>query len=1026
MKIKIFKPHASIKGTIARAFAIPGFFLTAMFVVVVVFGSLYAQYLEQIYLILLIVLGIVFMIFFILSAIFTAQILYRVFHDDLYAVTKDNMKALTDNNENLRSYQNKISIDEFDELNEEVDNLSTRFSNGYLLATVPDYSKTKLEYISRGIPLVTFASFKKEMYNIVFLSQSYKNVLIDADFNNKSTSITVEQETYLLKCFERAFKDYTGRLYIYNKNSKSFMIYLPVVDSFSRIKEQLYFILRECSTSVKESRGTMYIPLKFNVVSYPFSEVDEMLNDLSYAKRQGKLINFYLPNRLRTNFENRKLLLTNSMNINIMNRITSPLKDLTYSYEHEDKQINDIQNAFNSISSFLDLDESGIVLFDDIEQKYHYYVRSNTDNPLDFITESRNIVEILDENVDVDDSYFFSKRSHANNAIARYLDIIGVSSGYFYLLKYEGKFLGFVYFVKKKDDFIIDTYIQESLLMNCVRLEHYFIEMKYINDLDAYKAETEHIISISDYSVYKVDDYYHLTYFSKDLKRRYPHLENGKACFNAFYGLDKACANCPLKANKKKIVTYKNNDYQISLSLNDRKSHIKTMLMEKISGDDENKRDLYDQDLLINSFISLRKNLAISYEISGRGYLLLLSLDSLDEIMKSVGSEGTLYVLRRFIRELKNIIGSDEVYYYNSNTLAVMCHGKGHVDILNLCEKIYDASKQNYLDNSENSSNSSLNITYLPLGWPRGYATSDDFLRHVSDYYNLSTHPRNKDFIYFSDHNISRSASKRIFMLQVIEQEFSSEANFSSVSLQPIVRAKDKHIFGAEILLRINNVYSNAIFNAEEISRIAEQEGKTSLITESIVNFIGNMYKEYGQSVFKINDFARFCINIDSTYLKDPTLVKGIIKLNDIYKFPNGFLSFEIPEDIIPDNVTTIQKMARELAGARIHFSVDRYTGKYMGVDALKELGFNEIKLTRELIGRIDTDGVRYNEVRDIISKAKEAKINIAVVGVENSQQFTILREFDENMLMQGYHFYKPLSKSDFIAAVIAHDKYFE
>ena len=115
--------------------------------------------------------------------------------------------------------------------------------------------------------------------------------------------------------------------------------------------------------------------------------------------------------------------------------------------------------------------------------------------------------------------------------------------------------------------------------------------------------------------------------------------------------------------------------------------------------------------------------------------------------------------------------------------------------------------------------------------------------------------------------------------------------------------------------------------------------------------------------------------------------------------------------------------MAQQLASAHIMFSVDRYTGEYIGVEKLKALGFKEIKIARNLIYKVDTDGQKFNEVRDIVANAKEVGIDVSAVGVENSAQYTILRDFDENMGMQGYHFYKPLSRSDFIAALISYER---
>jgi EAL domain-containing protein (putative c-di-GMP-specific phosphodiesterase class I) len=84
-----------------------------------------------------------------------------------------------------------------------------------------------------------------------------------------------------------------------------------------------------------------------------------------------------------------------------------------------------------------------------------------------------------------------------------------------------------------------------------------------------------------------------------------------------------------------------------------------------------------------------------------------------------------------------------------------------------------------------------------------------------------------------------------------------------------------------------------------EISRIAEQENKTQLITESIINFIGNMYREYGNNIFKINKFNRIAINIDQTYLGDDKLIKELVKLSTENALPKGFISMEIPEDVI-------------------------------------------------------------------------------------------------------------------------------
>ena len=290
----------------------------------------------------------------------------------------------------------------------------------------------------------------------------------------------------------------------------------------------------------------------------------------------------------------------------------------------------------------------------------------------------------------------------------------------------------------------------------------------------------------------------------------------------------------------------------------------------------------------------------------------------------------------------------------------------------------------------------------------------------MSDFYRNPKLERNKDFIYFADYSIERSASKREFMISVLESEFSGH-NSTSMNLQPIVKVKDGHIYGAEILLRIADAHRNVFFNAQEISHIAEQENKTGMITESIINFIGTMYKEYGNNVFKINEFNRIAINIDQTYLDNEELVTKLISLCEENKLPNGFVSLEIPEDLVPNNKEKIANLARELSRYKILFSVDRYIGQYTDIDELARLGFNEVKVARDIILKIDKDQVRLNDMKAIVQSAKEHKISVAAVGVENEAQYNLLRDMDEDMMVQGYYLYKPLTRADLITALISY-----
>ena len=104
-------------------------------------------------------------------------------------------------------------------------------------------------------------------------------------------------------------------------------------------------------------------------------------------------------------------------------------------------------------------------------------------------------------------------------------------------------------------------------------------------------------------------------------------------------------------------------------------------------------------------------------------------------------------------------------------------------------------------------------------------------------------------------------------------------------------------------------------------------------------------------------------------------------------------------------------------------FSCDRYLGQYVNIEELISLGFKEVKIARDIILAIDRDQVKYASLRSIVESAKENDMALAAVGVENEQQFKLLKELDEEMVVQGYYLYKPLTRADLINALVSYEK---
>ena len=984
-----------------------------LFVVLYVFFDIFA------FIIVLIAVAFISFTTYAVFYIVVSRRLRQTFFKQIYETTYKNLNKIKDNDTNLLSYGNS-DIKEIQMLDKATIDLKKKLNASYLVLTNPDYSQFDIEYVDKSKDLITFKSFKANLSNIIFVSQSFRNVLIEVYYELPTdVEIKEEDKSRILDLYRETFSDHEKVLYMFAEDDKSLLIYVPIIDSFTEIKEKLGYAVTNSSITIRDDRGIQHIVAKYAVVAYPYSNEEMMLGDLRFAKRQGQPYYLFLPQGYRENI-NKDLMLNTSMNTNYTSKVLGELNKIDYSSFDNDKNKAILYNVFNAISDFLNIDEGGIIVYDKTNETYYPYISARRNVLFTKGDISKEFVETLANATDDDNSYYFSTKRHASGSIKRMLDMYGINSGtYFVVRSVDNKGISaLIYMFNHNNDMKWNAYMREMFYIMSVRLENYFDKHEISDYANSKIVENDNILALSHLYSYHVDDDFSITEISKSMKHKFPSLKIGDKCHKFLFGNEKPCKDCPIKTKQKKYFDDRGNKFESSLVLNNRRDKDTVVLVKQLTNRDEI-GDLFHPDLLIYSFRALVDLIRDEYAAGARGYIVLLCVDNYEEIVAAKGSEGYTYYLREYARSVKNKLNTDEVYFYNPTTLAVHLPYEGHVNTINKIETLYPLSKLNFYQNEDFKE---LKITYLPMGYPRGYANPENFLMHVSEFYSNPALERNKDFIYFADYSISRSANKREFMVSVLENEFSGH-NSTSMHLQPIVSLKDGHIFGAEILLRIEDAHRNIFFNAMEISRIAQQEGKTQLVTESIVNFVGNMYKEFGKNVFKINKFNRIAINIDETYLGDSKNVDELIKLCESNDLPKGFVSMEIPEDVIPNNKDKIRYLAEELSKYEITFSCDRYMGQYVDIEELAHLGFNEVKVARDIVFKIDSDPVKYDSMRTIVDLSKKYGLNVAVVGVENEEQAKMLKALDENILAQGYYFYKAISRTDLIATLIAYEK---
>ena len=91
------------------------------------------------------------------------------------------------------------------------------------------------------------------------------------------------------------------------------------------------------------------------------------------------------------------------------------------------------------------------------------------------------------------------------------------------------------------------------------------------------------------------------------------------------------------------------------------------MTLRNIGTEESEQR--YNPDLLINSYSSLLEALTNNYLIGGKGYLLLLRIDNMADLVEKQGTEGYFSIIRDFIQELKKRHNHlENIYFFNNQT----------------------------------------------------------------------------------------------------------------------------------------------------------------------------------------------------------------------------------------------------------------------------------------------------------------------------------------------------------------------
>ena len=154
-------------------------------------------------------------------------------------------------------------------------------------------------------------------------------------------------------------------------------------------------------------------------------------------------------------------------------------------------------------------------------------------------------------------------------------------------------------------------------------------------------------------------------------------------------------------------------------------------------------------------------------------------------------------------------------------------------------------------------------------------------------------------------------------------------------------------------------------------------------------------------------------VNVSRVDIFDPDLLDFLMDLMSENGLNNSDLHLEITESAYTDSVNTIIEVVKILREEGFKVEMDDFGKGYSSLNMLTNLPIDALKLDMGFIKDIARNNKEMSMVECILQIAKFLGVPVIAEGVENAEQYLLLKEAGCDII-QGYYFSKPITTSEF------------
>ncbi|TCD05034.1 EAL domain-containing protein [Erythrobacteraceae bacterium CFH 75059] len=206
-------------------------------------------------------------------------------------------------------------------------------------------------------------------------------------------------------------------------------------------------------------------------------------------------------------------------------------------------------------------------------------------------------------------------------------------------------------------------------------------------------------------------------------------------------------------------------------------------------------------------------------------------------------------------------------------------------------------------------------------------------------------------------------------------------------------------LLGFEMLARWHSASRGLVLPSVFIP-IAEESGLVAQLSEQLI----------AKAFIDARDWdpqLTLSVNISPIQLRDPWFSHRVLKLLVEHNFSPSRLIIEITESCLHTDVEEVRTMVTSLRNQGVKISLDDFGTGYAGLNQLRDLSFDHLKIDRSFVQGVDSSGTERSIVEAIVALGSAMNIPVTAEGVESDEVRRALRTY-ARIKAQGYHYGRP------------------